>query len=245
MRFKSFSVAGGVLLLLVFGCDSGSSPTGGGGAGGPTLSVNNQTAVEGNTVTFTVTLSETLDTLVIFTYATGNGTATQPGDYQTKSGTDTITAGETSTTVTVVTSNDSDEESCETFSLTISNPTNAEIGDAAGLATIYDNDPIKVTFESDVHPILLANCSAVGCHSGSNPQQGLSMSSYSSIVTHKNSTSPGETVVPCDPLSSNLYLKTTPNPPFGDRMPQSGPPYLSIEQQELIKNWIRQGAQNN
>jgi hypothetical protein len=42
-----------------------------------------------------------------------------------------------------------------------------------------------------------------------------------------------------------LYLRTTAIPPFGlGRMPNT-PPYLSLSQQALIKDWIDQGAHDN
>jgi hypothetical protein len=73
-------------------------------------------------------------------YTTTDGTATATNDYITRSGTATITAGTTSTTVVITGVQDTLDENNETMNLVISSPTNATIGDASGLGTINDND---------------------------------------------------------------------------------------------------------
>ena len=60
-------------------------------------------------------------------YATSAGTATAGSDYTTTSGTLTIAAGETSGTINVPVTNDTDAESLETFTVTLSNPSNATL----------------------------------------------------------------------------------------------------------------------
>jgi hypothetical protein len=54
-------------------------------------------------------------------------------------------------------------------------------------------------------------------------------------------------VKPFKPDSSVLYLKIIENPStdVGQRMPANGPPYLSEYEQELVKFWIEQGAEDN
>lgn len=58
---------------------------------------------------------------VLFDYATADGTATAGVDYTATNGTGTLTAGQTSVTVSVPVIGDTDVESDETFTLNISN----------------------------------------------------------------------------------------------------------------------------
>ena len=51
-------------------------------------------------------------------------------------------------------------------------------------------------------------------------------------------------VVAGDPNASLFYLKLTPTPPCGDRMPQGGTP-LTDAQLERVRSWITAGAKNN
>ena len=110
----------------------------------PTLSINDVTVTEGNTVTgnavFTVSLSASSTQTVTVQFATANGTATSGSDYQTFSGTLTFNPGETSKTITVRVRGDTVVEPNETFFVNLSNPTNATIADSQGLGTILNND---------------------------------------------------------------------------------------------------------
>ena len=74
------------------------------------------------------------------TYATADGTATQPADYAQTSGTLTFTPGQTTKTVNVPVVNDALDEADETFTLVLSGPSNAALGDGSGAATIIDAD---------------------------------------------------------------------------------------------------------
>jgi hypothetical protein len=113
-------------------------------SGLPTLSINSVSAPEGNTGTtnaaFTVALSSASAQTVTVAYATGNGTAAAPGDYSSTSGTLTFPPGTTSQTINVPVVGDVLDEANETFTVTLSSPTNATITTAAGTATIVDND---------------------------------------------------------------------------------------------------------
>ena len=62
-----------------------------------------------------------------------------------QSGTLTFTAGERSKTVTVAIIDDSTEESDETLTLTLSNPSGAEISDGQATGTITDSEPVPLT----------------------------------------------------------------------------------------------------
>lgn len=110
------------------------------------LTINNVTVVEGNTgttaVTFKVTLSAVYNQVVTVDYATVDGSATVAGgDYQAQSGTLTFGIGETSKDVTVLVNGDRLAESYESFSVHLSNPTNAFIGNPVGVGTITDDEP--------------------------------------------------------------------------------------------------------
>ena len=61
-------------------------------------------------------------------------------DYTNSSGTGTITAGSTTTTITVPILEDSSLEDNETFYVNLSNPNNATISDSQGVGTITDDD---------------------------------------------------------------------------------------------------------
>jgi probable HAF family extracellular repeat protein len=93
-------------------------------------------------VGFPVTLSAPSGQRVTVDYATSNGTAKQPGDYKQKSGTLIFEPGETTHVVTVEVVGDTldepDEE--ESFSVTLSSPTNATIGNGAVVVTVLDDD---------------------------------------------------------------------------------------------------------
>jgi hypothetical protein len=54
----------------------------------------------------------------------------------------------------------------------------------------------------------------------------------------------GPAIVPGKADSSLIMKKTSPIPPFGDRMPQGGP-YYSESIRAVIASWINQGAKDN
>jgi chitinase len=73
-------------------------------------------------------------------YVTTAGTAKAPADFTTKTGTLTIAAGKTSGTIVVPIVGDTVKEANETFTVTLSQPTNAGLADAAGTGTIVNED---------------------------------------------------------------------------------------------------------
>ena len=97
---------------------------------------------EGATLDFAVTLSRRRISETTVDYATSDGTATQPGDYTSTSGTLIFAAGETSKTVTVPVIDDAHDEGSETMTLTLSNASGALLGDASATGTISNNDPM-------------------------------------------------------------------------------------------------------
>lgn len=93
-------------------------------------------------VTITVTRTGGSSGAASVNYATSNGTASQPGDYTTASGTLNWADGDaTDKTFTVTIIDDATVESTETLNLTLSGATGASLGTpAAATITITDND---------------------------------------------------------------------------------------------------------
>ncbi|BCM88343.1 levanase [Abditibacteriota bacterium] len=112
----------------------------------PSLAVNDVTIPEnaGNGI-FTVSLSAPSGQTVTVAYSTLAGTATEGADYTRTTGTLTLAPGETAKSVAVPIFNDALDESDEAFSLKLSAPTNATLGDDTGVGTITDNDSPFVT----------------------------------------------------------------------------------------------------
>ena len=89
-----------------------------------------------------MTLSTASANTVSVNYATANGTARSGSnrDYIATSGTLRFTPGQLTKTVSVRINNDTTVESSETFTVRLSNATNATLADSSGLGTIVDND---------------------------------------------------------------------------------------------------------
>ncbi|HEU4596865.1 MAG TPA: FG-GAP-like repeat-containing protein [Pyrinomonadaceae bacterium] len=117
----------------------------------PSLSIGNVTAPEGqvnNPFGLTVTLSQASGKSVSVGFATADGTATSVFDYQSASGTLTIPAGTTSGVINVLVVGDSSNEPDETFFVNLSNPSNASVAAAQGIATIVNDDTTRVQFDA-------------------------------------------------------------------------------------------------
>ncbi|MFN6540285.1 MAG: pre-peptidase C-terminal domain-containing protein [Nostoc sp. EkiNYC01] len=110
-------------------------------AGGTTtVSISDVTVIEGlnpNAV-FTVTLSAASSQPITVQYTTVNGTAIAGNDFIATTNTLTFAANQTSQTINVALLNDNLNEANESFSLNLSNPTNATLGDGQAIATISD-----------------------------------------------------------------------------------------------------------
>ena len=108
----------------------------------PRLSVQGGSAMEGDDVTFTVTLSAASGKTVTVHAATSKGSlgTASSSDYTAVSMTLSFAADETSKQVTVQTVEDTTDEDNEKFTLTLSTPVNATISDASALGTINDDD---------------------------------------------------------------------------------------------------------
>ena len=128
----------------------------------PTLSVTGGSAQEGASVDFVVTLSTASSKSVAVGYATADDTAVSPDDYAAASSSLTFAPGETTKTVTVATRNDILHEPTETFTLGLTNPTNAETQSGAGTATgtITDDDPAPTAVTLSLNPAAVGESAA-------------------------------------------------------------------------------------
>jgi hypothetical protein len=127
----------------------------------PGASINDVSVTEGNAgttvnATFTVTLSRASARQVTTSFATANGTAIAPADYQANSGTVTFVPGDVSETITIAVVGDAIDEPNETFVVNLTAPVGASFADAQGTGTILDDDvpaaatlPDAATGESD------------------------------------------------------------------------------------------------
>lgn len=112
----------------------------------PRISVDDVSAAEGDggtsVMTFTLTrVAQSLNQTSSVQFATSNGTATVAGDdYEASSGTVTFGPGEATKTVSVTINGDTTVEPDETFTLTLSSPTSATIGDGQAAGRIVNDD---------------------------------------------------------------------------------------------------------
>ncbi|WP_350284985.1 Calx-beta domain-containing protein [uncultured Croceitalea sp.] len=91
---------------------------------------------------FTVSIDGAANALqdIDFDFETIAGSATSGIDYRGLNDSGTITAGSTSTTIIVEVAGDTDVEPNEDFTVELSNPVNAILGDNEGLGTILNDD---------------------------------------------------------------------------------------------------------
>ena len=106
----------------------------------PTVSINNPSEIEGNPMSFVITLSSTSTTEVVIDLTTSSGTA-GTNDYQTFVGTVIIPPDTPYISLPLYTIQDNIGEMAETFTLngTITSVNTSNI-DISGIATIIDND---------------------------------------------------------------------------------------------------------
>jgi large repetitive protein len=112
--------------------------------GVPSLRIDNAPVTEGSTgttdATFTVSLSRASGNTVTVAYTTAEGSATDPEDFASRSGTLTFAPGEVTKTITVPVVADALDEPNETFTVVLSGAANATIADATGVGTINNDD---------------------------------------------------------------------------------------------------------
>lgn len=114
----------------------------------PSISLAGTTATEGNTgtslVDLTVTLSEPSGQSVTVDWATLDDAAIAGEDYATGSGTVTFEPGETSHIIQVTLTGDTLDEPEESFDVELTDPLNAELGNATAAVNITDDDDAPV-----------------------------------------------------------------------------------------------------
>ena len=98
-------------------------------------------------------------------------------------------------------------------------------------------DPSVIYFEQQILPIFISNCAMSGCHDAGTAQDGIVLTSYSSIMN-------SDVIEPGDANDSEVYEVITETDP-DKRMPQPPQNPLTSAQISLIQQWINQGAQNN
>lgn len=108
----------------------------------PVASISDASMSEGSGGSFTVTLDRASSFTTVIEYVTSDETAKAPADYTSKSDEIAFYPGETTRTVSVRSTEDTEEELDETFAVTLRNPDGAALGRARGVATIRDDEPL-------------------------------------------------------------------------------------------------------
>jgi hypothetical protein len=120
----------------------------------PALSIGDATLSEGDgspsMATFSVGLSAPSAKPISVDFATADGTATAGSDYGAASGTLALDPGETTETIDVPVDPDLLDEFDESFTLHLSNASNATLPPGPGIGTIVDDDPIPTVSIGDV-----------------------------------------------------------------------------------------------
>jgi hypothetical protein len=113
-----------------------------------------------------------------------------------------------------------------------------------------DCDPTPVSFSTEVLPILLDRCTALGCHAPPMPRANLDLTAavaFNELVGVSTNQCGGQRVrvEPGDPEGSYVVSKLDGiDLCFGTQMPKGATP-LSTAARQTIKTWICQGAQDN
>jgi len=123
---------------------------------GPTISINDVSVTEGNSgtkaATFTLTLSGPSVEAIAIRAITTPGTATASSDYNSINLVVTFQPGTVTRTFDVGIIGDTNLESNETFSVSLSEPFGTTIADGEGVGTILDDDALLVLEESGPAP---------------------------------------------------------------------------------------------
>ena len=110
----------------------------------PALSIADASVDEGDTgsttLDFTVTLERTATETVSVDWATSDGTAEAGTDYTAATGSLTFNTGDKQKTLSVTVAGDNVDEPNETFTVTLSGASGADIDDATATGTITDDD---------------------------------------------------------------------------------------------------------
>ena len=155
-----------------------------------------------------------------------------------------------------------DDDSADDDDATADDDDDSSADDDDDDATADDDDdddatgvPLDPSFASDVWPIIQSNCS---CHqvqaSGGWRHAGDSATFYDLMVDVDSAQNPAmKRVKPGESFNSWLQHKIDGTHEdfadkklvVGQRMPRNGPPYLTEDEADTIRNWINEGAQDN
>ena len=132
--------------ILCSACGGGGGDSGGGTTMPPSnpmpsLNIADTSVTEGDTgdtvLNFTVTMSGTSTQAVSVNYATSDGTAASPADFDAATGTLSIAAGTTSGLIAVTVHGDADDEGNESFEMVLSGPVNGTIARARATGRVF------------------------------------------------------------------------------------------------------------
>ena len=114
----------------------------------PSISINDVSLGEGNDgntdVTFTISVAQAGNETITVDYATSDNTAFAGKDYIATNGTLEFDPGTTEKTITIEVIGDIEVEETETFTVNLSNATNAVIVDSQGQAVLENDDILPV-----------------------------------------------------------------------------------------------------
>ena len=113
---------------------------------------------------------------------------------------------------------------------------------AAGMVASGAAAAEKMSFESDVFPILQIRCLA--CHKpgdAGHDQSGLDLRTYKTVM---KGTKHGPMIVAGDPFMSNLIVLVEGRADPALRMPHGGKKLTKCEI-DILRKWIKQGAKDN
>lgn len=120
----------------------------------PALLVTPASRMEGNAGTtnidFKIRLSGSNTVPVSVSFATLDGSAVAGSDFVATNGIVVFSPGQTTSTVSIVILSDMVNELDESFSFTLSSPSNAQIGTGSALGTILNDDPLPTLSVNDV-----------------------------------------------------------------------------------------------
>ena len=114
----------------------------------PAIAVADATVAEGDVgsavLSFAVSLSSPSSASVTVTYATASGTAVSGSDFQPAAGTIVFAPGQMAASVAVTVSGDTEPESDEQLTLSLSAPVGALLGDGQATGTILNDDFVPI-----------------------------------------------------------------------------------------------------
>lgn len=108
-----------------------------------------------------------------------------------------------------------------------------------------DEESRLVSYSQDIQPIFNNSCTGADCHSSSNQESGVDLSSYDAAINSVGVQYGTEIINPGNPDDSPIIDKiSNNNPEFGVRMPEGGGS-LSSAQIDSIRAWIEDDAPDN